>query len=117
MKRRYIGGAEEGLLLELFEGLPKRRANEVCEGCGNVRFLPCFQCNGSCKMVMVVKEEMGQKQEGTSMVVRCPDCNENGLVLCQFVVDKGYSIKSCFELSLSFIYHSKVYDFLIMSFC
>ena len=89
VKGRYIGGAEEvlkiaeeGLLLELFEGLPKRRAGEVCEGCGNVRFLPCFQCNGSCKMVMVVKEEMGQKLEGTSVVVRCPDCNENGLVLC-----------------------------------
>ncbi|XP_062074704.1 uncharacterized protein At5g39865 [Humulus lupulus] len=90
VRGRYVGGAEEilkiaeeGLLLELFEGLPKRRAGEVCEGCGNVRFLPCFQCNGSCKMVMVVKEEMGQSKQGSSsVVVRCPDCNENGLVLC-----------------------------------
>ncbi|PON73511.1 Thioredoxin-like fold containing protein [Parasponia andersonii] len=88
VKGRYIGGAEEilkiseeGLLLELFAGMPKRRAGEVCEGCGDVRFLPCFQCNGSCKMVMVVKEETGLKQ-GTTVVVRCPDCNENGLVLC-----------------------------------
>uniref|UniRef100_A0A803PP99 Glutaredoxin domain-containing protein n=1 Tax=Cannabis sativa TaxID=3483 RepID=A0A803PP99_CANSA len=42
VKGRYVGGveeilriAEEGLLLELFEGLPKRRGGEVCEGCGN----------------------------------------------------------------------------------
>lgn len=88
VKGRYVGGAEEvlriveeGCLGELLQGLPKIRAGEVCEGCGGVRFLPCFQCNGSCKMVMMVKEEMEQKQ-GRSVVVRCPDCNENGLVLC-----------------------------------
>lgn len=88
VKGRYIGGAEEvlkiaedGLLVEILEGLPKKRTGSVCEGCGDVRFLPCFRCNGSCKMVMTVKEEMGQKQ-GTTVVVRCPDCNENGLVLC-----------------------------------
>lgn len=85
---RYIGGAEEvlkiaeeGFLGEILEGLPKRRNGYVCEGCGDARFLPCFRCNGSCKMVMAVKEEMGQKQK-TTVVVRCPDCNENGLVLC-----------------------------------
>ncbi|KAH7533896.1 hypothetical protein FEM48_Zijuj04G0180200 [Ziziphus jujuba var. spinosa] len=89
VKGRYIGGAEEvlkiaeeGLLGEILEGLPKRRTGSVCEGCGDVRFLPCFRCNGSCKMVMAVKEEMGQKQGGAAVVVRCPDCNENGLVLC-----------------------------------
>ena len=88
VKGRYVGGAEEVLRIleeeclgELLQGLPKIRAGEVCEGCGGVRFLPCFQCNGSCKMVMMVKEEMQQKQ-GKSVVVRCPDCNENGLVLC-----------------------------------
>lgn len=88
VKGRYVGGAEEvlriveeGCLAELLQGLPKSRVGEVCEGCGGVRFLPCFQCNGSCKMVMMMKEEMQQKQ-GRSVVVRCPDCNENGLVLC-----------------------------------
>ncbi|KAJ0047607.1 hypothetical protein Pint_14806 [Pistacia integerrima] len=88
VKGRYIGGAEEvlkiveeGWFIELIEGIPKRKVKGVCEGCGDVRFLPCFGCNGSCKMVMNVKEEMGQKQ-GTTVVVKCPDCNENGLVLC-----------------------------------
>ncbi|XP_044485638.1 uncharacterized protein At5g39865-like [Mangifera indica] len=88
VKGRCIGGAEEVLKIveegwfgELIEGIPKRKAKGVCEGCGDVRFLPCFECNGSCKLVMNVKEEKEQKQE-TSVVVRCPDCNENGLVLC-----------------------------------
>ncbi|GFZ16367.1 glutaredoxin family protein [Actinidia rufa] len=88
VKGRYVGGAEEvlrmveeGQLGELLQGLPKSRVGLVCEGCGGVRFLPCFSCNGSCKMVMVVKEELTQKH-GQTVVVRCPDCNENGLVLC-----------------------------------
>jgi glutaredoxin domain-containing cysteine-rich protein 1 len=88
VKGRYVGGAEEvlkmaeeGLLGELLDGLPKKRGLGVCEGCGDVRFLPCFQCSGSCKMVMVVKEGVGQPH-GSTVVVRCPECNENGLVLC-----------------------------------
>ncbi|XP_042953896.1 uncharacterized protein At5g39865-like [Carya illinoinensis] len=88
VKGRYVGGAEEvlkiveeGWLGELLEGLPKKRGPGVCEGCGDVRFLPCFRCSGSCKMVMVEKEEVGQRQART-VVVRCLDCNENGLVLC-----------------------------------
>ncbi|KAK9275955.1 hypothetical protein L1049_023230 [Liquidambar formosana] len=88
VKGRYVGGAEEvlriheeGGLGQLLHGLPKMRVGVVCEGCGGVRFLPCFRCNGSCKMVMVVKDEVNQKQ-GRPVVVRCPDCNENGLVLC-----------------------------------
>ncbi|KAM5571345.1 uncharacterized protein ABKV19_011780 [Rosa sericea] len=93
VKGRYVGGSEEvlkiveeGLLGEILEGLPKKRAGSVCEGCGEAKFLPCFQCNGSSKMVLVVKEEVvvvGQRQGGAStVVVRCPECNENGLVLC-----------------------------------
>ncbi|XP_026460897.1 uncharacterized protein At5g39865-like [Papaver somniferum] len=77
IKGRYIGGYEEvfriheqGCLIQLLEGLPKSKiGGAVCDGCGGVRFLPCFTCNGSCKIVKKV-------------VVRCPDCNENGLVLC-----------------------------------
>ncbi|KAI3990260.1 hypothetical protein MKX01_037599 [Papaver californicum] len=77
IKGRYIGGYEEifriheqGCLIHLLEGLPKSKiGGAVCDGCGGVRFLPCFTCNGSCKIVKKV-------------VVRCPDCNENGLVLC-----------------------------------
>ncbi|CAK7357441.1 unnamed protein product [Dovyalis caffra] len=88
VKGRYVGGAEEvmrlveeGLMGEVLEGLPKKGVKGACEGCGDVRFLPCFSCNGSCKMVMVVKEALGQRQ-GKTVVLRCPDCNENGLVLC-----------------------------------
>lgn len=86
VKGFYIGGAEEmlkvveeGVLGELLEGLPRKRVGDVCEGCGDMRFLPCFQCNGSCKVV--VKEEVGCKQ-GRMNVVKCSDCNENGLVVC-----------------------------------
>ncbi|KAL3499145.1 hypothetical protein ACH5RR_038238 [Cinchona calisaya] len=66
IKGRYIGGAEEvlrlaedGILGNLLSGLPKLRAghNNLCEGCGGARFLPCFQCNGSCKMVTVAEAE------------------------------------------------------------
>lgn len=91
VKGRYIGGVEEvmmaveeGYLGELLQGLPKVRRGYVCEGCGGVRFLPCFTCNGSCKRVVVVKEglEVEGKQWNGTVVVRCGDCNENGLVCC-----------------------------------
>ncbi|MBA0761357.1 hypothetical protein Gotri_024014 [Gossypium trilobum] len=83
IKGRYIGGAEqvmkivdEGWFGDLINGLPKKKAGEVCDGCGDVKFLPCFRCNGSCKMAAA--EEEGRR----TVVVRCTDCNENGLVLC-----------------------------------
>ncbi|MCD9640723.1 hypothetical protein HAX54_026246 [Datura stramonium] len=88
-KGRYIGGAEEVMRIveegnfgDFLQGLPKVKAGSVCEGCGGVRFMPCFTCNGSCKMVMVVKEDVEQINEGRAVVVRCSECNENGLVLC-----------------------------------
>ncbi|EOY23869.1 PREDICTED: uncharacterized protein At5g39865 [Theobroma cacao] len=84
IKGRYIGGAEEvmrivdeGWFEDLLKGLPKKRAGEVCDGCGDVKFLPCFRCNGSCKVAVVVKEEGSR-----TVVVRCTECNENGLVHC-----------------------------------
>ncbi|KAI3439787.1 Glutaredoxin domain-containing protein [Psidium guajava] len=93
VRGRYLGGAEEvmriveeGGLGELLEGLPKRKAGMLCEGCGGVRFLPCFRCNGSCKvlvnLVMVNEEGEDGEKPGRVVVVRCSDCNENGLVLC-----------------------------------
>ncbi|KAK9079790.1 hypothetical protein SSX86_001463 [Deinandra increscens subsp. villosa] len=83
VKGRYLGGVDEvvrmmedGSLDQLVEGLPKSKSGYVCEGCGGVRFLPCFRCNGSCKMV-------GWGGRGRKRVVaRCGDCNENGLVHC-----------------------------------
>ncbi|KNA24726.1 hypothetical protein SOVF_013220 [Spinacia oleracea] len=102
IKGRYIGGKdevlkihEEGGLVDLLQGLPRVEAGVVCEGCGDVRFLPCFQCNGSCKLVVVVKEVDDEDEESINkngycnsnsirrtVVIKCPDCNENGLVLC-----------------------------------
>lgn len=86
VKGFYIGGAEEmlkvaeeGLLGDLLHGLPRKKLGTVCEGCGDMRFLPCFNCNGSCKTFV---QEEGSGVQGRTLVVKCSHCNENGLVLC-----------------------------------
>lgn len=78
IKGRYIGGVddatklhEEGKLSHLLEGLPKDLNTGICDGCGGIRFVPCLECSGSCKIV-------DQDQN----VLRCPGCNENGLIHC-----------------------------------
>ncbi|KAI5074037.1 hypothetical protein GOP47_0012050 [Adiantum capillus-veneris] len=77
IRGRYIGGAveveqlhEEGILGKMLEGLCNDSRQE-CEVCGDVRFIPCITCFGSCKFV---------SQE--DVLERCPDCNENGLIMC-----------------------------------
>jgi glutaredoxin domain-containing cysteine-rich protein 1 len=84
---KHLGGAEEvrrmheagelAAALEACEmaplGVPgKGVALEACSGCGGVRFVPCEECSGSCKVFL---EEVGSFR-------RCPECNENGLVRC-----------------------------------
>ncbi|MCO5587721.1 hypothetical protein L7F22_041673 [Adiantum nelumboides] len=76
MKGRYIGGVEdvkhlheEGILGHLLEGLPVE-SNSMCGMCGGIRFIPCISCSGSCKLI------------SSRDVSRCPDCNENGLMMC-----------------------------------
>ncbi|CAI9772128.1 unnamed protein product [Fraxinus pennsylvanica] len=95
VKGKYIGGIDEvmkivddGSLGELLQGLPKTRCGYVCEGCAGVRFLPCFRCNGSCKMVVAINQgaDVDGKQGKKTMVLRCSDCNENGLVLCPICI-------------------------------
>lgn len=83
---RYIGGVEEvvelndaGKLKEMMRwvaarGGKKEGGRRDCESCGNARFIPCLECNGSCKVV----------GEDGKEVVRCCNCNENGLMLCPF---------------------------------
>ncbi|GLJ36841.1 hypothetical protein SUGI_0743440 [Cryptomeria japonica] len=78
IKGRYIGGAEEvlqfnddGKLDEFLNGLSTGTACKACDGCGGMRFVPCLECSGSCKLI---------NNEGLS--VRCPHCNENGLIQC-----------------------------------
>lgn len=78
IKGRYIGGAEEvlclheqGKLKRLFEGVPLDGTNGPCEGCGGVRFIVCFNCHGSHKVI----GKDGQSNQ-------CSKCNENGLIVC-----------------------------------
>ncbi|CAA7059317.1 unnamed protein product [Microthlaspi erraticum] len=87
VKGKYIGGAEEvmelvedGMLGDLLIGIPKKKdrgyggGGGCCDGCGGLSFLPCSGCNGSCKVV----EGWGSD----AVVVKCTECNENGLVRC-----------------------------------
>ncbi|KAF3636345.1 hypothetical protein FXO38_24242 [Capsicum annuum] len=82
IKGRYIGGAEEVLTLHeqgkfrpLLEGIQIDNFQCPCEGCAGMRFIMCFKCNGSQKIVL-------EDDEGDSM--RCPECNENGLIVCPY---------------------------------
>jgi glutaredoxin domain-containing cysteine-rich protein 1 len=77
VKGRLIGGAEEIVKLEeegklgvLFDGIPKALVG--CQGCAGMRFVMCVECNGSCKVL----------DEGQKKMVKCGECNENGLIHC-----------------------------------
>ncbi|KAK2987340.1 hypothetical protein RJ640_023641 [Escallonia rubra] len=79
IRGKYVGGADEikqlheaGELVKLLEGFPAKDPGFVCHNCGDARFVPCANCNGSRK---VFEEEEGKLK-------RCPDCNENGLIRC-----------------------------------
>ncbi|EOY08522.1 Glutaredoxin family protein, putative [Theobroma cacao] len=81
IKGRYIGGADEvvglheqGKLKKLLEGIPSGVPNCLCTGCANMRFLVCSNCNGSRKVYA--------EKEGDELCMKCPDCNENGLINC-----------------------------------
>jgi len=99
--RNYIGGAEDiqqlhedGKLEKLLDCCEKIKDNVdeegVCEACGDVRFVPCETCYGSCKIYYegYGEEEQEEEQEDDDGEVgdygfhRCPDCNENGLIRC-----------------------------------
>ncbi|XP_068340103.1 uncharacterized protein At3g28850-like [Pyrus communis] len=77
VKGRLIGGADEVVKLEeegklgiLFDGIP--RAVMGCKGCAGMRFVMCMVCNGSCKVLDELQKKM----------VKCGECNENGLIHC-----------------------------------
>ncbi|KAJ3694503.1 hypothetical protein LUZ60_009983 [Juncus effusus] len=80
MRGRYIGGidevielAETGKMREMMKWVDEGKGErKECQGCGGARFVPCWQCNGSCKVVA----------EDGKGVERCGVCNENGLALC-----------------------------------
>ncbi|XWS74536.1 hypothetical protein CRYUN_Cryun01aG0006300 [Craigia yunnanensis] len=79
IKGKYAGGAdviksmfEVGELAKILDGFPKRQPGFVCEGCGDVRFMPCGNCSGSRKVF----------DEDEGLLKRCLECNENGLIRC-----------------------------------
>ena len=53
--------------------------SDICEACGDIRFVPCGTCSGSCKIYLEADDgEVG----GQLGFQRCLDCNENGLIRC-----------------------------------
>jgi glutaredoxin domain-containing cysteine-rich protein 1 len=82
IKGRYIGGADEvaglheqGKLRKLLEGIPLDLSSS-CSGCANARFVVCLNCSGSRKIVA------DGEINNSELYIRCPECNENGLVQC-----------------------------------
>ncbi|KAF5469827.1 hypothetical protein F2P56_010386 [Juglans regia] len=81
VRGNYLGGAEVikqlfevGELAKILKGFPVQKPGFVCESCGDVRFAPCANCNGSRKVF----------DEDEDRVKRCLECNENGLVRCPY---------------------------------
>lgn len=79
IKGKYVGGAdviksmfEVGELAKILDGFPRRQPGLFCEGCGDVRFVPCGNCSGSRKVF----------DEDEGLLKRCLECNENGLIRC-----------------------------------
>uniref|UniRef100_A0A5B7A645 Glutaredoxin domain-containing protein n=1 Tax=Davidia involucrata TaxID=16924 RepID=A0A5B7A645_DAVIN len=79
IRGKYVGGAdvikqlhEVGELAKMLNGLPIRAPGYVCESCGDMRFAPCMNCNGSRKVY----------DEDEDQLKRCLECNENGLIRC-----------------------------------
>ncbi|KAG6573811.1 hypothetical protein SDJN02_25633, partial [Cucurbita argyrosperma subsp. argyrosperma] len=79
IRGKHVGGAEvikqlfeAGELMKILEGFPIQEPGFVCEGCGDVRFVPCMTCSGSKKVF----------DEDEHVLKRCLDCNENGLTRC-----------------------------------
>ncbi|KAL6981077.1 hypothetical protein U1Q18_022708 [Sarracenia purpurea var. burkii] len=79
IRGKYIGGAdvikqlhEIGELAKMLKGLTVRAPGYVCDGCGDARFIPCSNCNGSRKIY----------DDDEDQLKRCLKCNENGLIRC-----------------------------------
>ncbi|KAL0350909.1 UNVERIFIED_CONTAM: hypothetical protein Sradi_4240100 [Sesamum radiatum] len=95
--KKCIGGAdeirrlnEEGKLeklvesCELVDDAGGGGNGNVCEACGDIRFVPCETCSGSCKIYYEgdYDEEELDESDHEYGFHRCPDCNENGLIRC-----------------------------------
>ncbi|XP_071723134.1 uncharacterized protein At5g39865-like [Rutidosis leptorrhynchoides] len=96
--KEYIGGAEEirrmheeAQLEKLLEPCrtsfhDKCNIAGVCEACGDIRFVPCETCSGSCKVYCEYDEDddeqQGSEKDYEVGFQRCLECNENGLIRC-----------------------------------
>lgn len=89
IKRRYIGGAEkvfslheQGKLKSLLEGIPLDYLQKPCGGCGGMRFILCFRCHGSRKLHVDDQNDIDGDGDEWKKKKKCPECNENGLIVC-----------------------------------
>nr|GMD58975.1 uncharacterized protein At3g28850-like isoform X2 [Ipomoea batatas] len=87
IKGRYIGGAErvfalhqQGKFKALLQGIPLDVLQEPCGGCGGMRFILCFRCHGSRKVH--VDDDHNDNDDDDEWKKKCPECNENGLIVC-----------------------------------
>nr|GLL26615.1 uncharacterized protein At3g28850-like [Ipomoea trifida] len=111
--KSFIGGADEirrmhedGQLEKVLEGCERADGGGcgggaagnggVCESCGDIRFVPCETCSGSCKIYCEAdyedededEEEFDDNKDNDDYgFQRCPDCNENGLIRCPICCD------------------------------
>ncbi|GAA0173734.1 oxidoreductase [Lithospermum erythrorhizon] len=98
---KYIGGAAEirrmhelGQLEKLMETCEIMESTKggsggdagSCEACGDVRFVPCDTCSGSCKIYNEGDFDEGIEEDEYGFQ-RCPNCNENGLIRCPVCCD------------------------------
>ncbi|XVE83808.1 hypothetical protein DITRI_Ditri16bG0116900 [Diplodiscus trichospermus] len=87
--KKYIGGAEEirrmneeGQLQKALEGCEMMEDDDgvynggACQACGDIRFVPCETCSGSCKVYYEDYDEEegdGGEEDGEYGFQRCPD--------------------------------------------
>ncbi|MED6106188.1 hypothetical protein PIB30_002640 [Stylosanthes scabra] len=92
IKGTCVGGADEvlalheiGSLRNLLEGAPTLTPHDhdfPCVGCNNFRFSICSKCSGSRKISTTHTHHDHDHDDDDFFFVRCPECNENGLVKC-----------------------------------
>ncbi|XP_004489382.1 uncharacterized protein At5g39865 [Cicer arietinum] len=87
--KKFIGGVEEIMKLHEDGKLEKlldwcERIDDIeggdgeCDVCGDIKFVPCETCYGSCKIYYDDDDD----EVGECGFQRCPNCNENGLIRC-----------------------------------
>ncbi|KAH0724325.1 hypothetical protein KY285_000171 [Solanum tuberosum] len=72
-----VGLHEQGILKKLLHDIPLISSNFPCNSCCGIRFVLCLSCHGCCK---IIDQDQGKDTNGYR--IRCPKCNENGLIKC-----------------------------------